>query len=97
MGSPMADLISLSDYHRTDIELIVPDGCSQIYAPCLDPNCERDCGARQIPIIEIVDAPVVWISERVLIAAIIIFAILGGIAGHGAFDRQERAYQNERV
>lgn len=27
----------------------VPDGCSQIFAPCLDPHCQRPCGARQEP------------------------------------------------
>lgn len=23
----------------------IPDGCSQIFAPCLDPHCQRPCGA----------------------------------------------------
>jgi len=41
-----------------------------------------DCPARlyEVPVIEIVDAPVVWISERVLIVAIVVFAVLGGFA-----------------
>ena len=24
-----------------------PEGCSQIFAGCYDPNCERDCGAHR--------------------------------------------------
>lgn len=51
---------------------------------------------RRVPLIQIVDAQAVKISTPALIAAIIIFAFLGGIAGHRALDRQEQAYQNER-
>lgn len=75
------------------------EGCRWVFTDCTDPDCRQDCGARrsEIPLITIVDAPVARISERVLIAAIIIFAVLGGIVGHGAIERQDHAYQTTRV
>lgn len=73
------------------------EGCSAVFAPCLDPNCERPCGARRaIPLIEIVDPPVIRGVKAFLIAAILTIGIIGGIYGNHAVGRQDSAYQSAR-
>lgn len=71
--------------------------CTHVFAPCHDPNCERPCGKRSIPLIVIVDAPVSRFFERVLVVAIIVTALIGGVVGHGSLTRQESRYQATRT
>lgn len=58
----------------------------------------KDCPARlyEVPIIEIVDAPVSGFWEGYLIGAIIFFAVLSGVAAHIGMGSQESAYQSDR-
>jgi hypothetical protein len=66
---------TLQDIVSTGTSVFSPpavEGCSQIFAPCLDPQCARPCGARRaIPEINLDEAEtrverIQWISIYLL-------------------------------
>lgn len=76
-----------------------PDGCAQIFAPCLDIHCERPCGARRTtPEINLDIARErhtmgFWTLAALCLALVIIFI---GAAAYG-LPKEEHAYQVERT
>ena len=44
MNPPLTDIVASG--HSTS-SAPVPDGCVQLFAPCLDPECQRPCGAHR--------------------------------------------------
>lgn len=81
----------------------VPEGCSQIYAGCYDPNCERDCGAHR-PYTDrarAITADMVTTKRRSgllqYFAAFLAIGIIITGAAYWGLSRAEHAYQIERV
>ena len=77
----------------------VPDGCAQLFAPCLDPHCERPCGAHR-PYTDrarAITADMVATKRQAgllqYFAAFLAIGIIITGAAYWGLSRAERAYQ----
>jgi hypothetical protein len=81
----------------------VPEGCAQLFAPCLDIHCERPCGAHRpyTAAAKAITADMVAAKQKAgllqYFAAFLVIGILITGAAYWGLSRVEHAYQIERT